>query len=501
MNVYLLQLWRYRIQIALVGVLSGVLGFVYTQVTEPVYEAEVRVLIEKRGLNLDGDSNAKEDREFLNTQAEVIRSPLILTQSLEEVSAYADGSSEELGKLVKNLRVTPLAKTDIVRVTYQHQDAAHAVERLRSVVESYRRHVRESEHSVSTETLTLLTQREQQLNSQVKALQAKLKRLRLNAPWVGDSNEALYGERQGLRRLEEQLALVVTQLTGLDGLVDSNDNSSTELVAHAAAADNPTLERELAGLRTELAQAQGQLADAREHYRDGHPMLRAARQRAEATQEQLDALQASAAEQLIAKLKIAQAQRAELEARIDSERERLQSYNNQLLEEQALVEELARLEQLRSINVATLESLQLSEQAIAEGRASVFVQVIDDYAVADEPLWPMTLPITGASVMVGLLLACSAVVIRNYRLFLTPQSAASIPPASTVPASADTEHKLQSTATTANWAGQEHPAKASTALDSEKQLLDEVRELRELLGNQVSLQAAPETERKGATSG
>ncbi|MGE3315798.1 MAG: Wzz/FepE/Etk N-terminal domain-containing protein, partial [Planctomycetaceae bacterium] len=78
-------LWR-RKGLVILSVLSCVtLGLIYLAQATPIFESEARVLIQQQDL-LNAASRIRTDAEFLSTQAEIIRSPVIIEKALKTVT-------------------------------------------------------------------------------------------------------------------------------------------------------------------------------------------------------------------------------------------------------------------------------------------------------------------------------------------------------------------------------------------------------------------------------
>ncbi|MFG0332349.1 MAG: Wzz/FepE/Etk N-terminal domain-containing protein, partial [Maioricimonas sp. JB049] len=157
------------------------LGVAYLAVAERTYEAEVRVVVQNLGLGLDGKGASKTyDKEFLSTQAEVIRSPMTIGRALEFVPPATPPAPDDdpVEDVLDELRVIPLAATDIVRVTYRHNDPQQATRRLESILASYQEHLRNVEQTTASESVALVARRESELSGQLDALQKRLAAVR-----------------------------------------------------------------------------------------------------------------------------------------------------------------------------------------------------------------------------------------------------------------------------------------------------------------------------------
>ena len=81
----LAHIWRGKWLIAVVTSLSVAAGAWYLRITPVTYEVQSRVMVREDSPVLQGPNAGYMDREFLATQAEIIRSSLIIRKTLEDV--------------------------------------------------------------------------------------------------------------------------------------------------------------------------------------------------------------------------------------------------------------------------------------------------------------------------------------------------------------------------------------------------------------------------------
>ena len=84
LKVDLATIWDQRWTILLTILAFMALGAVYLAFADSVFEAESRVVVRFDGSTFDDEYKISTDREFMATQAEIIRSPLVLRAALTE---------------------------------------------------------------------------------------------------------------------------------------------------------------------------------------------------------------------------------------------------------------------------------------------------------------------------------------------------------------------------------------------------------------------------------
>ncbi len=422
-RLYLGALWRRRRTLA--GWVGGalLLGVVYLLLAEPVYETEVRVLIQQRGREADGTTSKTYDKEFLSTQAEVIHSPLTIAAACRALAEAAGEPlneaelQEEVEDVADELRVTPLATTDIVRVAYQDADAARAAAMLREVLVSYRARVREDERAASEGSLELLSEREAALRGELTQLKSEYAVLRAAAPLVGESRDAVDLAATRVRDLSSQLLTVRGVLRQLEQTLSyintlSEPLQADQVVPVLAAFDDPAA-RALSDAQQDLLQALTQLETARSVYQDRHPQRQAAERLAAAAETRLAEQTAVVVQSLRERLPLIKAEEQELTALLQEETQGMKSLDEALVRERHLAAEIEQKRELHHAAVSLLNDVQLADQAVAQGNGSIHVRVLDAFVVPEEPLWPQPAPLLAACAILSLLLGTLVVALQE----------------------------------------------------------------------------------------
>lgn len=419
-RLYLSGLWRrrHRLTACVCGALA--LGALYVLLAEPVYEAQVRVLIQQRGLPFDGQKAKIYDREFLSTQAEVMRSPLTIARAFESLPASVvpeSDAEDPVAAAVKALRVSPLANTDIVKVTYQDSDPQRAVELLHAIVESYHSQLRETEQDSAGQSLSLLTQREESLRRELQSLEEEYAALRADSPVVGERGESLSLASAAVRDLAARLAETRSRKWRLETALTSVDTSSPPIQADrilpAITMGDPVAARTLDQLRQSLWQARSQLEEARRIYGPQHSGLQVEEQRVAALQAQLSEQAAGALASLRQQMELIEVEQHGLRTLYEEEHQNLKALDDYLVQEHRLLASIEPTRQLHEATLSLLQNLQLTDQALARGTASIYVRVLDASVAPEKPIWPPAVPLLAVSGLMGLLLGIIGVVLTE----------------------------------------------------------------------------------------
>lgn len=402
------------------GLGAILLAAMYLQVADPVYEASVRMVVRNVGLGFDDVSGTQKhyDREFLSTQAEVIRSPATLARSLELVPpppAAPGSSSDPVAKIADQLRVNPLANTDILRVTYQDADPQQAAARLQSIVESYREQVHETEQILAEKSAEVLSEREAELARQLAELEQQL----------ADAERPLGAGAEGrertdsplIKELTAQWVTIQAQVAGIESQLDSNDAAEVPLLGEHLSNEAG---REYANMQRDLAQATSDAQALEQTYRETHPALRAARQRVTTLQAALAAWRSEQLHGLRQELARLKQQEQHLKSMLDAEETRLAALQRARFDEERLTAEMERVGALHASTAAAVESLRLAHRSLAAGRGSISITVLDAFDVPETAIWPQPGPLLALAGLLGAGLAIALSLTIDHWSLLVP---------------------------------------------------------------------------------
>jgi uncharacterized protein involved in exopolysaccharide biosynthesis len=379
------------------------LALLYVAVSKPVYEASTRLVIRQVPPGYDAEATPRtSDKVFLATQAEVLGSPRTIGRALELLPfpEELEPDDDPVHLVAEDLRVNPLVSTDVVRVAFQHHDPRHAVDRLQSLIDSYREQLHAAERTSASESLKLLTQREAELAGQVQELQARLQAVHDQQP-LGTAGDG-FEDSPLLRELSARWAATQSNRARLNAVLNNLDADAPKF--NTSDFDLETL-RELSELQTERVRARAARDEARAVYGPSHPERLRAEQRAEATDRELQATRQELQSEYQRLALRTEAELQELATLMEQERDRLRSAGAARLEEERLRFEIAQLSELHGASAATLETVRLADRSLAEGRGLVQVEVLDQFEPPTDPIWPLPLPLVAVSTLLGGLLS------------------------------------------------------------------------------------------------
>ncbi len=446
-QITLEALWRRRGIFAFSLIVSLALGGVYLALARPTYQVNARLLVEKRSKPLEDEPRTSDSKDFLPTQAEIIRSPAVIQLVVESLAIVPgpDGGSPVLD-IVEHLQADPLVGTDVLSLGFQDSNPTTAIEKLQAVIAAYQSYLKQTEQGAYRQTITLLTDRELQLRRELSQLHAELIELRRQSPYMSENGAASEIQRTVLSGVSQSLSDTKSQRVQLQSLlkdmtafrdaeIAANESQQTfptaltpargtlDAAEHAAGRTDSegrrdwlaaveVLSRVVKGglasledpapIQQALLAAQSRATELGQRFGPKHPELRGAQKLIASLEERLR--------------RAVMAAPAVLEREIESlgheEANLIELYNNELaaakgadeyhLKEQKTREDIQRLQQIHDSIVSRLSDSQLADQALSGGRASVFVKVLDGPQLVNDQVWPQPIPLLGLCGLMGL---------------------------------------------------------------------------------------------------
>jgi len=446
-QITLESLWRRRGIFVFCLIISLSLGGVYLAVARPMYQVKARLLVEERLKPLENSQRSGDNKDFLPTQAEIIRSPAVIQQVVESLAIVPgpDGGSPVLD-IVERLQADPLVGTDVLSLNFQDSTPATAIETLQAVIVAYKDYLQESEQGTYRQTITLLTERELQLREELGQLHANLIELRKESPYMSEDQAATEIQRTVLSGISNslsdtksrrvQLQSLLKEMTAfrdaeiaegqirrvfptaldsarpttdvesdLDDASEDNPRSewlaAVEVISRVARGGLASLE-DPAPIQQALLEAQSRATELGQRFGPKHPELRGVRGLITSLEERLRRTVLEAPAVLTREIDSLAHEEASLVALYDRELAAAKGADEYHLKEQKTREDIHRLRQIHDSIVSKLSDSQLADQALTGGRASVFVKVLDGPQLVNDQVWPQPVPLLGLCGLMGL---------------------------------------------------------------------------------------------------
>jgi len=424
------------------------MGALYVIQAQPMYRVGARVLVQQQGAPLDRTRASDRDKDFLATQAEIIRSPAVIERAVQRADLRPANNTlvDPVALVMASLKVTPLLGTNVLSLSFRGADPDHGVRGLQAVIASYRQYVREVEHDSHLKALRLLTRNEKELRGDLTALENQYQKLRHDSPLMGQGKDAASVQRALLTQLgqtlaqtkhrrielENQLEVIsrpafqtaaVSEMPNVIAVrastVGDTSSASARRVATSSARAQVTADptpallttslfshdanrtRDLSTIQQELVRCQVRQRELAQIYGDKHPDMLAVQEQIKAwkamQQEMIESLPRALREELAS----VQLQETRLAEMYGEEFDKVKVVDSYLLKEQQALEGIQRTQTIHESILSQLKQWQLADQALADGRAGVNVSVLEVPALAEREDWPPPLLLLGFCGVVG----------------------------------------------------------------------------------------------------
>lgn len=446
-------IWRRKWYLVLSVAVTMGLGGLYLVLVPATYEVEARVLVQVERLTVEQEPRSQPDRAFLATQAEIICSPLIVERALEVVpiNLPPDAACGPVETVLADLGVNPVEHTSVLKLSFRNQDAQTAVDLVNALIDSYKDYSKESQRGSYSETLQLLTRREEELRRELRDLEAEYQQLRKGSPLLGAGEEAFaahmaMAQQLGVlladtknRRLDlESQLLVATELRKLQRpdrvaqisatgfrqpyppihLVLQRDQTPQPVVTETVASKGksrkpffpPQTGSERSGqdsvrpatLQAELWRARVRVKQLSQVYGPKHPDMLAALEEVRLWENALDEceqMQCDACTQQLAALKKTE---THLTGLYNDEFKKVKGLDIHVLKEEQARENIRRCQEVYDSTVTKLREWQMAEEALGEGQLVTHVRVLEGPQLANARAWPQPLQFLAICAMIGL---------------------------------------------------------------------------------------------------
>ena len=186
------------------------IGFVYLLLTEQIFEAETRLHIRENVDTSKPELSSKKSRNFIATQAEIIRSPLIVARAIEKMPIELPPGFEgsEITFAIEKMQVAPILDTDVLSISYRSGSSEEVVAFVNALVSCYQNLLKTTETNSNSEVLEILSGRELSLRKELVALNQKHTKLREDNQLVGQSSDGINVHAAMLQELAQELTSI-----------------------------------------------------------------------------------------------------------------------------------------------------------------------------------------------------------------------------------------------------------------------------------------------------
>lgn len=430
-------------------------GAISLKTIHPRQEVSAKLLVELRSSAMEGKSSMMREKEFLPTQAEVIRSPGVISNALRQVEPDLSevAIASRVLKVAEQLQVDPMAGTNILLVRYADETSMQASGFVNSLIECYREYLSVTEQQTQQEMLVRLKAREHELRTILQGLQTEHDQL-MQARAKGTTTDGPTSARI-LAGLEEALATVQSRRLLLERAADQMQSGDRTLLTKADARDSTTGDSSegifttgtvdsfgeasvlgsLAALSGESwtgiqtpAEVEKSLADAVRRVNEltvalgpQHPELLAARAAVTRYENELHQLAQSAPARIQLTLSSLLVQEEALQKRYDAHLRLTRDAEVLELRESRKLEEIKRAEQSSETLHAEMQQYQMLHHSMSASKSGIVVTVLEPPVPAPRLFAANPMIVMGISGLLGLLFGISLLVVLPQILSLLPR--------------------------------------------------------------------------------
>lgn len=446
-----------KIYFALFTIVSAALGILYTIQAEPIYQVTARVLVQPRGLLLEGESALAREKEFLATQSEIIGSPVVVNRALQSANSELTHLNlpDPTLAVLKELSVKPVSGTNVLRVTYTCNRPQEGIELVRSIVASYQHFCQEMDDDSRLDALHLLTLSEKRVRGELGDHEKAYRELRRDSPLVGHGEDGSTLQAKLLLELGQSLAEATARRVELENQLASYSAESakqfvsnplppalpgahalpvtTQVMAYRPNLDSPNGHRTTSANRErlsasaswglvssfqslgapnakelleDLSRAKVEMEELSRHCGPDHPLWQSTSEKVAALEDQIREMSDVFPSVLQRELDTAANREKHLQQLYQQETDKAKRNDEFVLQEQQALESLQRLQSIHSSLVVQLNDWRLTA---SESTRGTDVSIIEAPTIGSGPVWPKPAIVVVLSTCVGMFLGLAMI--------------------------------------------------------------------------------------------
>ncbi len=375
--------WRSRWLILLCLLLGGAVAWAALQRATPRYTSASQILVERSLPKMVGaDFAMGTSGNFLNTQAEIIRSTSVLAAAAEqpevrELRAIREADNP-VGLLRQVVQVSIGQDNDIITISAELSDANDAAQVVNAVVDSYITKYSEDRRTDVVDVLNILRNEKIRRDDELAAARQRLDDFRREnvALSVQTSDGNVVTQRFGmlsseLNQTEIELLQSKARYNRVKKMYDQP--SQRPFLLEMATADSQFLRGE--NLESQISDLEQQLAAELTRWGEGYPRVKLLNASLADLRERRDKQQANIVEAYVdaqrQEADLLQHKRDELKAAYDEQFGLATEVSSQTVALEGLRDELTRAESASDLVDEQIKQLNLSEEAVAARNVSI----------------------------------------------------------------------------------------------------------------------------------
>jgi len=420
-------IWRSRWIVLLTITVALGVGLTYITIATPIYTSTSRIYVQQNGPRIltEEVSVMTQSKNYLYTQAELLKSTPILSSALEKVDIKqlkifhkVDNPIDYLKE--KGLRVLVGKKDDIIDISSDSPDPGQAAQLVNAIVDSYRSYHAIHKRSTAGEVLKILQKekldRDKELAEKLKAMMA-LKSENIALAFE-DRNSNVILDR--LDTLSAELTQAELQMVEAKSIYENYKSMMEDPVRLKMFAESERAKgiyiipnaNEWSQLETEFEQLHIQLSDLQKQPTPNQPAIDALRTKVKQIDDKLALMYRKLAETQLAiaeqQYEAAKQKKEQIAGYFEAQRQEALQFNKQLAEYTILKSDWEQTKKLCDI----LDD-RIREINITEDTGCLNISVLETASPADKPSKPQKAKYMAISLLLGIIFAGGLAFVRD----------------------------------------------------------------------------------------
>jgi succinoglycan biosynthesis transport protein ExoP len=420
-------IWRSRWIILLATVAALGAAFVYITTATPIYTSTSRIYVEQSGPKIltEAEGVMTQSKNYLYTQAELLRSTPILSSALETAGVKQmkifDSVDNPIAYLKKKgLVVSVGKKDDIISISSDSPNPIEAAQLVNLVVDSYITYHATRKRSTAGEVLKILqkekVKQDEKLAEKLKSMMDFKKENIALAFENRNSNIIL----DRLDRLSEEMTRAQLLTIEAKSIYETTQSMVTDPVrlkqfveTERAKGMYISTANERSQLKTELEQLQLQLTDRGRQVTPEHPSIQALKEKIDQIRNQLADLDRKFAEAQLAVTKqqylAAKEKESQITSYFEKQRQEAVVFNEQLSQYTILQYDWEQTKKLCDILDDRIKEINVTEEV-----GALNISILEVARPADKPSEPQKARYMAIALVLGLMLGGGLALLRDW---------------------------------------------------------------------------------------
>jgi succinoglycan biosynthesis transport protein ExoP len=411
-------LWRSRTFLVAAAIGGLGLGVLMAELQVPSYRARALLQVSPPTPTsmtvtdaLVGTGNPIRDRQFFNTQLNVLSSRTLAERVMEKLKLgdkppFA-GAKDAAGLFVRRVQIEPVPETFVIEVRVNHEDPKEAALWANALADAYIDHSIEGQMEAARRAYDWVNERLADTQRNMQEAQDKLlKSYQGQDIFVPDGSVSAV--TTSITKLSEDQVLTQARRIALEAEL-SEISDMKRRGHHLDAVPQVATDKMVQDLSTRLETLSLDLTRLKEKYKEAHPEVQKIQVQLDQTRKAKNARALQIEDGLRAEYRQLQRREVELRAEMDNQKSQAVAQSRKLTELESLKKRADS-----ATNLYTVLLQKLNETNIAASIQNNNVRLLDRAVVPQAPIWPEKRKIAVVGLLLGLAMGATYLLLRDY---------------------------------------------------------------------------------------